>query len=119
MFAQEIVGTAVKRLTGHEIGQRPQSEDFVNHRVGDAPVFLSFDIDVIDPCLAPGTGTPEAAGLLPYQALRFVRALAGLPFVGFDVVEVSPQLDGPGGPTAILAANVAYEFLGLNLLGSR
>ena len=82
----------------------------------DAPVFLSFDIDVIDPCLAPGTGTPEAAGLLPHEALRYVRSLAGLPFVGYDVVEVSPQLDGPGGPTAILAANVAYEFLGLNVL---
>ena len=72
--------------------------------------------DVIDPCLAPGTGTPEAAGLMPYEALRYVRALAGLPFVGYDVVEVSPQLDGPGGPTAILAANVAYEFLGMNAL---
>jgi len=88
----------------------------VRARVGDAPVFLSFDIDVIDPCLAPGTGTPEAAGLMPYEALRYVRALAGLRFVGYDVVEVSPQLDGPGGPTAILAANVAYEFLGMNVL---
>ena len=54
-------------MTPAEYGQR------VRDRVGDAPVFLSFDIDVIDPCLAPGTGTPEAAGLLPYQALR-VRA---------------------------------------------
>jgi arginase family enzyme len=53
---------------------------------------------------------------MPYEALRYVRALAGLPFVGYDVVEVSPQLDGPGGPTAILAANVAYEFLGMNAL---
>lgn len=88
----------------------------VRERVGDRPAFLSFDIDIIDPGLAPGTGTPEAAGLMPHQALRFVRALAGLDFRGYDVVEVSPQLDGPGQPTALLAANVAYEFLGLNLL---
>jgi agmatinase len=88
----------------------------VRARVGDGPVFLSFDIDVIEPCLAPGKGTPEAGGLMPYQALRLVRSLAGLDFCGFDVVEVSPQLDGPAQPTAILAANVAYEFLGLAAL---
>ena len=90
--------------------------DLVRSHVQDRPAFLSFDIDVVDPGLAPGTGTPEAAGLLPHEALRFVRALAGLDFRGYDVVEVSPQLDGPGQPTALLAANVAYEFLGLNLL---
>jgi len=100
----------LRELTPAAYGER------VRARAGDAPVFLSFDIDVIDPCLAPGTGTPEAAGLMPYEALRYVRALAGLPFVGYDVVEVSPQLDGPGGPTAILAANVAYEFLGMTAL---
>jgi agmatinase len=88
----------------------------VRERVGDAPAFLSFDIDVIDPCFAPATGTPEAGGLAPYQALRLVRALAGIDFRGYDVVEVSPQLDGPGQPTALLAANVAYEFLGLSAL---
>ena len=82
----------------------------VRARIGDRAAFLSFDIDVIDPGLAPGTGTPEVAGLLPYEALRFVRSLAGLDFRGYDVVEVSPQLDGPGQPTALLAANVAYEF---------
>ncbi len=88
----------------------------VRERVGDSPIFLSFDIDVIDPGFAPGTGTPEVAGLHPYEALRFIRSLAGLDFCGFDMVEVSPQLDGPGQPTALLAANVAYEFLGLNAL---
>ena len=100
----------LRELTPARYGER------VRARVGDAPVFLSFDIDIVDPCLAPGTGTPEAGGLMPYEALRYVRALAGLRFVGYDVVEVSPQLDGPGGPTAILAANVAYEFLGMNVL---
>jgi agmatinase len=88
----------------------------VRERVGDAPAFLSFDIDVIDPCFAPATGTPEAGGLAPYQALRLIRALRGIDFRGYDVVEVSPQLDGPGQPTALLAANVAYEFLGLSAL---
>jgi agmatinase len=90
--------------------------DLVRSRVEESAAFLSFDIDVIDPGLAPGTGTPEVAGLLSHEALRFVRALAGLNFRGYDVVEVSPQLDGPGQPTALLAANVAYEFLGLTLL---
>lgn len=88
----------------------------VRARMGDARGFLSFDIDVVDPGFAPGTGTPEAAGLAPHEALRFVRALAGQEFCAYDVVEVSPQLDGPAQPTALLAANVAYEFLGLNLL---
>jgi agmatinase len=88
----------------------------VRDRVGDARTFLSFDIDVIDPCFAPATGTPEVGGLAPHQALRLVRSLAGLDFCGYDVVEVSPQLDGPGQPTALLAANVAYEFLGLTAL---
>jgi agmatinase len=91
----------------------------VRARVGDAPAFLSFDIDVVDPGFAPATGTPEVAGLLPAQALRFVRSLAGLDFRGFDVVEVSPQLDGPAQQTAMLAANVAYEFLGLRALVGR
>ncbi len=88
-------------------------------RIGGAPTFLSFDIDVVDPGLAPATGTPEVGGLLPFEALAFVRALAGLDFKGFDVVEVSPQLDGPAQPTAMLAANVAWEYLALNLLAGQ
>jgi agmatinase len=103
----------LREMSPGEYGQ------LVASRVGDGAAFLSFDIDVIDPGLAPGTGTPEVAGLLPYEALRFVRSLAGLDFRGYDVVEVSPQLDGPGGPTALLAANVAYEFLGMNVLRGR
>ncbi len=91
----------------------------VKARVGDAKAFLSFDIDVVDPAFAPATGTPEVGGLQPFEVLRLVRSLAGIHFTGYDVVEVSPQLDGPGGPTALLAANVAYEFLGLNALRGR
>ena len=82
-------------------------------RVGGGPAYLSFDIDVLDPAFAPGTGTPETAGLFPHEALAFLRALAGMAFVGCDVVEVSPQFDGPGQVTALNAAPVAYELLAL------
>ena len=85
-------------------------------RVGDGPLFLSFDIDVLDPAHAPGTGTPEAGGLTTREAFGFVRALRGLRFSGYDVVEVSPAYDGRGTPTAIAASNVAYELLTLDAL---
>jgi agmatinase len=85
----------------------------VRERVGGGPSYLSFDIDVLDPAFAPGTGTPETAGLFPHEALAYLRALAGVPFVGYDVVEVSPQFDGPGQVTALNAASVAYELLAL------
>jgi agmatinase len=85
----------------------------VRERVGEGPAFLSFDIDVIDLAFAPGTGTPEVAGLLPHEALVLLRSLAGVEFRGYDVVEVAPVYDGPGQVTAMLAANVAYELLAL------
>ena len=85
----------------------------VRDRLGDGPAYLSFDIDVIDPAFAPGTGTPEVAGLLPHEALVLLRSLAGIDFRGYDVVEVAPAYDGPGQGTAMLAANVAYEMLAL------
>jgi agmatinase len=88
----------------------------VQARVGEGPLFLSFDVDVLDPAFAPGTGTPETAGLSTREALGFVRALRGIRFAGYDVVEVSPPYDGPGQPTAVAAANVAFELLTLDLL---
>jgi agmatinase len=91
----------------------------VRERVGDAPVYFSFDIDVIDPAFAPATGTPEVAGLEPREALAFVRALAGVSFTGFDVVEVYPPYDTRGETTALLAASVAYEFLALTAVSRR
>jgi agmatinase len=90
--------------------------DLVRERVGARPVFLSFDVDVLDPAFAPGTGTPEVAGLSTAEALGFLRALAGIELTGADVVEVSPPYDGPGQPTALAAANVAYELLSLRAL---
>lgn len=80
-------------------------------RLAGRPVYCSFDIDVVDPAYAPGTGTPEVGGLTSYEALSLVRALRGLELVGADVVEVSPLYDGPGQITALLAANLLFELL--------
>jgi agmatinase len=84
----------------------------VRERVGDAPCFLSFDIDFVDPAFAPGTGTPEVGGPSSREALTYVRSLAGLDFRGFDCVEVSPPFD-PSGVTSIVAANACFEMLSL------
>jgi agmatinase len=85
----------------------------VKERAGTGPVFLTFDIDFIDPAYAPGTGTPEVGGPTTADALDCVRALAGLNLVGFDIVEVMPAYDGPGQITALAAANVGFEMLSL------
>lgn len=90
--------------------------ELVRERVGARPVFLSFDIDVLDPAFAPGTGTPEVGGLSTAEALSFLRALRGIELAGADVVEVSPPYDGTGQQTALAAANVAYELLSLKAL---
>jgi len=88
---------------------RPLMEQ-VRAAVGDAPCYLSFDIDGIDPAFAGGTGTPEVGGLTVPQALELIRGLRGLNLVGADLVEVSPPYD-PTGNTALLAANLLYEML--------
>lgn len=79
--------------------------------VGDRAVYVTFDIDSVDPAFAPGTGTPEVGGLTSYEAQELVRALAGSNLVGCDVVEVAPMFDGPGQITALLAANIMFELL--------
>jgi len=78
--------------------------------IGAGPVYLTFDIDSLDPGFAPGTGTPEIGGLTPIQALEIIRGCRGLSLVGADLVEVSPPYD-PQGNTALLAANLLYEML--------
>ena len=81
------------------------------HRVaGNGPLYLSFDIDSLDPSQAPGTGTPEAGGLTMREALRILRGLRGLDFVGADLVEVAPSFD-PGTLTAFNGASVLFELL--------
>jgi agmatinase len=74
------------------------------------PVYVSFDMDALDPAYAPGTGTPVPGGMTSWEALTLVRALAGLPLVGLDVVEISPDHD-PAGNTALLAATILAELL--------
>jgi agmatinase len=78
--------------------------------VGDAPVYLSFDIDALDPAFAPGTGTPEIGGLASWQAQAILGRLAGLRFVGMDVVEVAPAYD-VAEITALAGATMAWEYL--------
>ncbi|ODU58257.1 MAG: agmatinase [Comamonadaceae bacterium SCN 68-20] len=82
----------------------------VRETVGDAPCYLSFDIDGIDPAYAGGTGTPEIGGLTVPQALEIVRGCRGLDLVGADLVEVAPPYDTSGN-TALLGANLLYEML--------
>ena len=101
------------QTTEQVLAQSPDAlADRIRARVGDRPAFISFDIDVVDPAFAPGTGTPEPGGLAAHDALAIVRRLTGIDFVGFDVVEVIPAYD-PAGQTAFLAANLAYEMLSL------
>ncbi len=90
--------------------------DLVRAKVRERPVFVSFDIDFLDPAFAPGTGTPEVGGFSTAEALAFVRALHGIGLVGCDVVEVSPPYDGPGMVTALAGATVLYELLSLRAL---
>ncbi len=78
--------------------------------LGDGPVYVSFDIDGLDPAFAPGTGTPEIGGFTTHQAQRMIRSLAGLDLVGADLVEVSPPLD-PSGLTAWTGVNLIFELL--------
>ena len=82
----------------------------VRDQLAEGPVYLSFDIDSLDPALAPGCGTPELGGLTGPQALEIVRGCRGLDLVGADLVEVSPPYD-PSGNTALVAANLLFEML--------
>lgn len=87
----------------------------IRRRVGPLPCFISFDIDVVDPAFAPGTGTPEVGGPPSWHLLEAIRGLAGIRPVGADVVEVCPAYD-TGGITALLGATVAFELLALRAL---
>ena len=88
----------------------------IRERVGDNPLYVSIDIDVLDPAHAPGTGTPEAGGLTSRELLGILRGLAGMRLVGADVVEVAPAYDHAE-VTTVAAAHVCYELLGLMALG--
>ncbi|MDH6198703.1 agmatinase [Mycobacterium frederiksbergense] len=86
--------------------------DRIRERVGEHPVYVSIDIDVLDPAFAPGTGTPEIGGMTSRELVAVLRSMRGLPIVGADVVEVAPSYDS-GDVTAVAAANLAYELITL------
>jgi agmatinase len=95
----------------HELGPAATAER-VRSVVGTQATYLSFDIDVLDPAFAPGTGTPEIGGLASWQAQAIMRRLGGLDFVGMDVVEVAPAYD-VAEITALAAATMVWEYLAL------
>lgn len=101
-----LTASQVKELSATDLG------NIVKERVKDNPVFVTFDIDFLDPAFAPGTGTPEIGGFTTFEAQQYVRELKGLRLVGFDVVEVLPDRD-PAKITSLAAAGVCYEFIGL------
>jgi agmatinase len=113
--ARELGFTVLSTRELRELGATAYG-DLVRARVGDRPVFLSFDVDFCDPAFAPGTGTPEIGGPSTTEALEFVRALRGIGLVGCDVVEVAPPYDSPGQPTALLGATIAWEAISLRAL---
>jgi agmatinase len=92
--------------------------DEVHGLVGNRPLYVTLDIDCVDPAFAPGTGTPEVGGLTSYEILQLVRGLKNLNCVGFDLVEVSPPFDHAA-ITSILAANLVFEYLSLLALRKR
>lgn len=94
-----------------DIGFKTMAERIVAHIGTETPVLLSIDIDVIDPGLAPGTGTPEPGGWTTRELIRVLRGIDALNVVGADVVEVSPSFDGASEQTSMAAAQVAFEIL--------
>lgn len=92
--------------------------DRIHKRVGNSPVFVSFDIDFLDPAYAPGTGTPEIGGPTSFEALEYVRKLDGLNIKGFDLVEVLPTYDS-NEITAVAASSVIFEMVTLIALAKR
>ncbi|MEO0511588.1 MAG: agmatinase [Planctomycetota bacterium] len=103
------VGIDVVTYPDWQTGGEGRLRSFVE-RVGDAPCYVSFDIDVVDPAFAPGTGTPSIGGFTSAGVLAALRGLRGLHIVGADVVEVLPDRD-PVGITSLLAGHVAFEIL--------
>ena len=107
-------GKGVTILTAEEVHESTPSAvaERVRRVAGEGPLYLSFDIDALDPAFAPGTGTPEVGGLATWQARAILRRLAGLAFVGMDVVEVAPAYDAAE-ITALAAATIAWDYIAL------
>lgn len=94
-----------------DIGAKGVVDGILKNVGTSVPVYLSIDIDVIDPGMAPATGTPEPGGWTTRELIRILRGIESLNVVGADIVEVSPSYDGPGENTALAAAQVGYEIL--------
>ena len=108
----EAAGWGFQQFPAHELWGRNLGSlgAEIRRDIGDLPVYVTYDIDSLDPAYAPGTGTPEIGGLTTPQALTLIRALRGLNIVGGDLVEVSPPYDTTGN-TALTGANMLYEML--------
>jgi guanidinobutyrase len=109
---KEAAGWGFQQFVAPELWHRSLSGlgAEIRRDIGDRPVYITYDIDSLDPAYAPGTGTPEIGGLTTPQAMELIRALRGINVVGFDLVEVSPPYDTSGN-TALTAANIFYEML--------
>lgn len=94
-----------------DMGVANVAKKIIGHVGTETPVYLSIDIDVIDPGLAPGTGTPEPGGWTTRELIRVLRSIDALNVVGADIVEVAPAYDGIGETTALAAAQVGFEVL--------
>ncbi|KAJ4296685.1 hypothetical protein N0V90_006733 [Kalmusia sp. IMI 367209] len=94
-----------------EIGVKGVIQSIMDRVGTETPVYLSIDIDVIDPGMAPGTGTPEPGGWTTRELIRILRGIEGLNVIGADIVEVSPAYDGAAETTGLAAAQVAYEVI--------
>ncbi|MFI0410558.1 agmatinase [Actinomadura sp. 3N508] len=113
-----VLGFQVLRADDYETGGIAAAVERMRARLGDRPVYVSVDIDVLDPAHAPGTGTPEAGGLTSRELLGTLRGLAGANLVGADLVEVAPAYDHAE-ITGIAAAHVGYELLSVLAVGHR
>lgn len=109
---EEAAGLGADVLTIEDCFEMGTAEivKHIRQKVGGRPVYVTLDIDSIDPAYAPGTGTPEVGGFTSFQMLQMVRGLEGLNVIGADLVEVNPHYDH-GSITSILAANLAFELL--------
>jgi len=124
LFAREdlsedgVLGFQIIRSDDYQTDGTAAAIERMKSRLGDAPVYVSIDIDVLDPAHAPGTGTPEAGGLTSRELLHTLRALVGRNIVGADIVEVSPPYDHAE-ITGIAAAHVGYELLSVMAVNGR
>ena len=110
-FSYDSGMTVIHMDEFHDMGL-PAVISLCGEKVEGGPVYVSVDVDGIDPAYTPGTGTPEIGGLTPLEAQRILRGLAGLPIIGGDVVEVAPQYDSSTN-TAHVGASMMFEILGL------